>query len=87
MDDINSNRYRVQSVFTRLHDGQDKDDILVIMKQLVRNKSPEQSAQLSILEDVDFCNHARYEGYKEWKGLEVTPSKTKRLEKDRDLIG
>ena len=33
--DINSNRYRVHSVFTRLDDAEDKEDMLFILKQLV----------------------------------------------------
>ena len=33
-DDIKINRYRVHSIFTRLDDAQDKEDMLFILKQL-----------------------------------------------------
>ena len=38
MDDINSIRHRVQSIFTQLDDAQDKHEILFILKQLVREE-------------------------------------------------
>ena len=55
MDDINSNRHCVQSVFTRLDDAQDKDDALSILKQLIREEllSAEQYEKLAELEDLD----------------------------------
>ena len=53
--DIKRNRYRVHSIFTRLDDAQDKEDMLFILKQLVAEEllSPEQSEQLSELEQID----------------------------------
>ena len=50
-----SNRYRVHSVFLRLDDVQDKDEMLFILKQLATEEllSPEQFETLSELEQMD----------------------------------
>ena len=52
---IKSNRYRVHSIFTRLDDAQDKEDLLFILKQLAAEGLllPEQFGQLSELEQMD----------------------------------
>ena len=47
--DIKSNRYCVHSIFTRLDDAQDKEDMLFILKQL----AAEEFEQLSELEQMD----------------------------------
>ena len=53
--DINSNRYRVHSIFTRLDHAQDKEDLSFILIQLDAEEflSPEQFQQLSELEQMD----------------------------------
>ena len=55
VDDITSNRYRLQSIFTRLDDAQDKDDTLHILKELVKEEllSEEQYEELAELEGLD----------------------------------
>ena len=52
VDDINSNRHRVQSIFMVLDDPQ---DTLFTLKQLVKEEllSPEQLTKLSELESMD----------------------------------
>ena len=52
--DIKSNRHRI-SIFTRLDDAQEKEDMLFNLKQLVAEVllSPEQFEQLSELEQMD----------------------------------
>ena len=53
--DIKSNRYHVYSIFTRLDDAQDREDMLFILKQLAAEEllSPEQFEQLTVLEQMD----------------------------------
>ena len=59
MDDINSNRHPVQSIFTGLGNARDKNEILFILKQLVREEllSLEQFEQLSEFETNRFTNN------------------------------
>ena len=53
--DIKSDRHRVHPILTRLDEIQDKEDILLILKQLVAEEllSPEQFEQLSELGEMD----------------------------------
>ena len=55
LDDIEKNRYRVEQIFQRLMDTEDKDEILHVLKTLVREEhlSDEQFEQLAELEDPD----------------------------------
>ena len=52
VDDINSNRHHLQSIFTRLDDAQ---DAVFTLKQFVKEEllSPELFTKLSELEDMD----------------------------------
>ena len=54
VNDVNRNRYRVQSIFTRLDDASDKDDALTILKELVKEEllSEEQYEKVAKLEDL-----------------------------------
>ena len=53
--DIKSNRYRAYSIFTRLNDAQDKEEMIFILKQLAAEElpSPKQFEQFSELELKD----------------------------------
>ena len=55
LDDIKSNRHHVHSVFMRLDDAQDREDMLHIWKQLVSEEllTDEQFKKLSNLEGMD----------------------------------
>ena len=72
MDDINSNRHLVQSIFKRMGDAQDKNEIFFILKQLVGEEllSLEQFKQHSELEDymdlpaIALKRHQSYERVK-----------------------
>ena len=78
LDDINSNRHRVQSIFTRLNDSQDKNEILFILEQLVREEllPLEQFEQLSELEDMDLPAIAlAIKDTKIGKGIKFLPRK------------
>ena len=74
MDDINSNRHHVQSIFTPLSNAQDKNEILFILKQLVREEllSLEQLKQLSELEQMDLPTIARVINDTKYKSLHIT---------------
>ena len=86
MDDINSNRQRAHSVFTRLDDAQGKNDILAILKPLVQEESPEQSVQLFKLEDVDLPETALLIKHKKYgRGLTFFPQKLKELTKHSQI--
>ena len=54
-DDIEKNRYRVEQIFQRLMDVEDKEEMLTVLKTLVRegHLSDEQFEQLAELEDPD----------------------------------
>ena len=55
LDDIEKNRYRVEQIFQRLMDVEDKEEMLTVLKTLVRegHLSDEQFEQLAELEDPD----------------------------------
>ena len=55
VNDIAENRYRIQSIFNRLLDVEDKRDMLDILKILHQEKllSDEQFEKISEIEDVD----------------------------------
>ena len=55
VNDIAHNRYRVKSIFTRLNDVSDKDDWLIILKELVKDEllSVEQFEKLAEFEEID----------------------------------
>ena len=55
LDDIEKNRYRVEQIFQRLMDAEDKDGMLTVLKTLVREEhlSDEQFERLAELEDPD----------------------------------
>ena len=55
VDDIEKNRYRVEQIFQRLMDAEDKEEMLTVLKTLVRegHLSDEQFEQLAELEDPD----------------------------------
>ena len=55
LDDIEKNRYRVEQIFQRLMDAEDKDGMLTVLKTLVRegHLSDEQFERLAELEDPD----------------------------------
>ena len=55
LDDIEKNRYRVEQIFQRLMDAEDKDGMLTELKTLVRegHLSDEQFERLAELEDPD----------------------------------
>ena len=70
--DIKSSRYHVYSIFTRLDDAQDREDMLFILKQLAAEEllSPEQFEQLYELELEEplrrnGISHERYTNIKE----------------------
>ena len=77
VNDINKNRYRVKSIFTRLIDDAsgDKDDALPILKALVREKllSEEQYEKLAELEDLDLPAVALV--IKDWSRIEILTEK------------
>ena len=78
MDDINSNRRCVQSIFTLLGNAQDKNEILFILEQLVRGEllSLEQFEQLSELEQMDLLAIACViKDTKVGKGIKFLPRK------------
>ena len=54
-DDIEKNRYRVEQIFERLMDTENKDEMLHVLKTLFREEhlSDEQFEQLAELEDPD----------------------------------
>ena len=66
LDDIEKNRYRVEQIFQRLMDAEDKDWMLTVLKTLVRegHLSDEQFERLaeltmiSLLYRPQFCNGA-----------------------------
>ena len=53
LDDIEKNRYRVEQIFQRWMDAEDKDGMLTVLKTLVRegHLSEEQFEELAELED------------------------------------
>ena len=55
LDDIEKNRYRVEQIFQRLMDVEDKEEMLTVLKTLVSEGylSGEQFEQLAELEDPD----------------------------------
>ena len=55
LDDIEKNRYRVEQIFQRLMDTENKDEMLHVLKMLVREEhlSDDQFEQLAELEDPD----------------------------------
>ena len=55
LDDIEKNRHRVEQTFQRLMDTENKDEMLHVLKTLVREEhlSDEQFEQLAELEDPD----------------------------------
>ena len=55
LDDIEKNRYRVEQIFQRLTDVEDKEEMLTVLKTLVRegHLSDEQFERLVELEDPD----------------------------------
>ena len=55
LDDIEKNRYRVEQIFERLMDTENKDEMLHVLKTLVREEhlSEEQFEQLAELEEPD----------------------------------
>ena len=55
LDDIEKNRYRVEQISQRLMDTEDKDEMLTMLKTLVRegHLSDEQFEQLAEMEDPD----------------------------------
>ena len=55
LDDIEKNRHRVERIFERLVDTENKDEMLHVLKTLVREEhlSGEQFEQLAELEDLD----------------------------------
>ena len=55
LDDIEKNRYRVEQIFQRLMDVEDKEEMLTVPKTLVRegHLSDEQFEQLAELQDPD----------------------------------
>ena len=72
------NRYRVRSIFTRLVDAQDKENMLFILKQLAAEEllSPEQFEQLSELEQMDLPTIALViKDTKVGQGLKFLPRK------------
>ena len=76
--DIKINRYRVDSIFTRLDDAQDNEDMLFILKQLTAEEllSPEQFEQLSELEQMDLPTIALViKDTKVGQGLKFLPRK------------
>ena len=55
LDDIEKNRHRVEQIFQRLMDSENKDEMLHVLKTLVREEhlSDDQFEQLAELEDPD----------------------------------
>ena len=74
MDDINSNRHRVQSIFMQFDDAQDKNEILFNLEQFVREELLEQFEQLSELEDMNLPAIALViKGTRFGKGIKFLP--------------
>ena len=84
VDDIAHNRYRVKSIFTRLDDVSDKDDWLIILKELVKEEliSTEQFKKLEELEEIDLpAVAAVIKETKIGQGLPFLPRKVSELTK------
>ena len=83
VNDVNKNRYRVKSIFTRLEDDMgDKDDALPILQALVREEllSEEQYEKLTKMENMDLPAIAQIiNDTKVGRGLPFLPRKVSDL--------